>query len=127
MDPYDSSFKPPAPTLDVTVSNPHKPTVRAIPDKALIDSGAFKTVIPEKWVSRLGLLPLRTYSPRGYKIEEKKQEHYMYLVKVAFKQFSFDVEVLAVKRKNVLIGRDILNKLKLLLDGKNLQFEVTDP
>lgn len=123
---YDSSYNPPAPVLDVICSNPHDPTAGGISDKALIDSGAFKTVIPEEWVSRLGLLPVRTHSPRGYKIERKKQEHYCYIVEIAFEEYTFTLEVIAAKRENILVGRDILNDLKLILDGKNLNFEITD-
>lgn len=127
MDSYDSSIDPPAPILDVTVSNPHNPTVGTIEEKALIDSGAFKTVIPEECVCRLRLLPVRPFSPKGYKIQKKKQEHYSYIVKISFKGLTFVIEAIAVNRKNVLVGRDILNDLKLILDGKNLNFEITDP
>lgn len=37
------------------------------------------------------------------------------------------IEVIDVKRKDVLLGRDVLNKLKLLLDEKKLEFEILDP
>lgn len=127
MDSYDSSIDPPAPILDVTVSNPHNSTVGVIEEKALIDSGAFKTVIPEECVSRLRLVPVRPFSPEGYKIQKKKQEHYSYIVKISFKGLTFVIEALAVNRKSVLVGRDILNDLKLILDGKNLNFEIIDP
>lgn len=125
MDPYDSGYDPPAPILDVTCSNPFDSTVTSIDGKALIDSGAFKTVIPEDWVARLGLTPVRELETRGYK--DEAQKHLAYFVKIAFKEHHFNIEVLAVKRENILLGRDILNKLRLLLDGKSLNFEVTDP
>lgn len=127
MDPYASEYNPPAPIVDIIVSNPYNPTVSPVEDRGLIDSGAFKTVIPEEWVDRLGLLPVRTCSPQGYKIEEKKQEHKVYIARVTLKQYSFDVEVIAARREYGLIGRDILNQLRLILDGKSLSFDITDP
>lgn len=38
----------------------------------------------------------------------------------------FHVKVAILEKNDILIGRDILNQLKLLLDGKNLEFEVME-
>lgn len=122
---YDQTYLPPAPILEVTVSNPHKPEVEGIPKEAKIDSGADMTAIPEDFVDRLGILPAGETSMKGYKGGE--QTHRTYYVDVSFNGYSFYVQVVAVKRKNVLIGRNILNQLKLILDGKNLNFDILDP
>lgn len=126
MPEYDTTtYKPPAPILEVIVSNPHKPEVEGIPKEALIDSGAFMTAIPEDFVGELEIFPASEVSTKGYKEEE--QTHLTYFVDVSFNGYSFYTEVLAVKRKNVLLGRDILNQLKVILDGKNLNFDIVDP
>lgn len=123
---YDTSVVPPAPILKVNVSNPDNPTVSGISDaQALIDSGAFMSAIPNEWVNRLRLLPFGDQDTHGYK--EGLQKHLTYFVEVAFNGLSFCVEVLAVNRKNMLLGRDVLNRLKLMLDGKNLNFDILDP
>jgi predicted aspartyl protease len=122
---YDTSADPPAPILPIKLSNPYNPSIRAIDVKALIDSGAFMSVIPEDWVGQLGLLPIGDQDTHGYK--QGLQNHRTYLVQVSFENMSFGVEVMAVKRSNMLIGRDVLNTLKLVLDGKNLYFEILDP
>jgi len=126
MPKYDTTYLPPAPILEVTVSNPHKPEVEGIPKEALIDSGAFMTAVPEDFVDKLKILPARKIKGvKGYK--GKGQSHSTYFVDVSFNGYAFYTEVMAVKRKNVLIGRDILNQLKLILDGKNLNFDILDP
>lgn len=122
---YDPTYSPPAPILEVTVSNPHKPEVGRIPKDAKIDSGADMTAIPEDFVNALGLLPVREIPTKGYKKGEQK--HHTYFVCVTFDGYSFYTEVMAIERTNVLIGRDILNQLKLILDGKNLNFDILDP
>jgi len=126
MPEYDTSYEPPAPILTVVVSNPHISEVESIEEEALIDSGSFMTAIPEDFVGELEILPAGEVSTKGYK--EGEQTHRTYFVDVRFNGYAFPyTEVLAVKRKNVLIGRDILNQLKVILDGKNLNFDILDP
>lgn len=123
---YDQNYSPPAPILEVTVSNPHNPEVEGIPKEAKIDSGADMTAIPEDFVNALGLLPAGETSMKGYK--EGEQIHSTYYVDVSLNGYSFPyTKVVAIKRENVLLGRDILNQLKLILDGKNLNFDIMDP
>lgn len=127
MEKYSSSEVPPAPIVVVRVANPT--TKNGKEKEGKIDTGAFMTAIPETLVSELALVPAGEYETKGYKKEEKAegQKHCTYFVDIALKGYSFPyTEVLAVDRQNVLIGRDILNQLKLILDGKNLTFEITD-
>jgi predicted aspartyl protease len=126
MEKYDTSEKPPAPYVEVEVTNPQ--TGESVKERGKIDTGSFKTVIPESWIDKLHLIPASEEETRGYKEEIKKQKHYTYFVNISIKNRVFEyAEVLAVKRDSPLIGRDILNQVKLILDGKNLSFEVLDP
>jgi len=115
-----------APVLrEITIKNPHVSNKNADLE-ALIDSGASRTVIPENLIEKLQLVPVRLIDVEGYK--KGKQEHSTYFVDVEFKGYSFPLtEVIAVNRKNVLLGRDILNKTILVLDGKKLSYDITDP
>lgn len=127
MDKYTTYKKQPAAPIlrKITIKNPEVPK-KTDDLEALIDSGAFKTAIPENLIEKLQLVPVREIDVGGYK--EGKQKHWTYFVDVEFKGYSFPyTEVLAVKRKNVLLGRDILNQTILLLDGKKLCYDITDP
>lgn len=37
------------------------------------------------------------------------------------------IEVVAARRSDMLLGRDVLNHLKMVLDGKGLSFDLIDP
>ena len=128
MEKYSSSEEPPAPIVTVKIANPT--TGKSKENEGKIDTGSFMTAIPETWVSELALVPVSELETRGYKKEEKGegQKHSTYYVDIALKGYAFPyTEVLAVDRQNVLLGRDILNQLKLILDGKSLMFEIIDP
>lgn len=128
MEKYDLVEHPPAPYVTIKISNPITGDFKE--EKGKIDTGSFITAIPESWVSDLNLVPVSEQETKGYKEENDKkvQKHYTYFVDVTLKGLNFPyTEVLAVDRQNVLVGRDILNQLKLVLDGKNLSFKISDP
>ena len=119
---YDTTFVPPAAVLDATVTNPFIQDRPNVSGRAILDSGAFKSVIPKEWATRIGLLPITEVTARGYDGIEHKEP--ACIAEIAFNGHSFELEVIMVQRRSVLIGRDILNQLKLTLDGPNLQFEI---
>ena len=121
---YDTSFEIPALMLDVEVSNlesGEKITVRA-----KIDTGADLTDIPEMLQERLGLLPFSEELIRY--ADGRLKWKTTYLANFSLDGFDFEaVEVTSGNRNYALIGRNILNKLKLICDGKNLTFTIFDP
>lgn len=124
MERYDEKqFDPPAPIVMVKVSNPYAKVSKK--SKGKIDTGAFKTAIPEGWVEELGLIQAGETDVSGY--DGKIDRKWTYYANISFKECNFYTEVIPANRKNVLIGRDVLNQLKVLLDGKNLNLEITDP
>jgi hypothetical protein len=123
---YDAEqFKPPAPALKVKVSKPF--STFSVERKGKIDCGADKTVIPLFLVWRLELVPAREVTVCGFRNREGRKTPTFY-VDISIGELKFDfLEVISAPRENILIGRDILNSLKILLDGKNLSFEISDP
>jgi len=91
-----------------------------------IDSGADMTVIPESVVQELGLTPYSEMPVRGY--EGSSVLKPTYLVNIIIEEYEFELlEVIASKRKQMLIGRDILNELTVFLKGKERLFEIKYP
>jgi len=125
MDSYDVTFSTPAPVLQkVKISNEYRKK-ESEELKGLIDSGAFMTVIPFEYVNRLELIPNGIQKVRGY--DNKVSFENKYLVRISFKGFNFDKDVISTNRSTILIGRDVINELLVILDGKNLQFDIQDP
>lgn len=125
MIPYDLSEEPPLIAMKCKISNPVFQT-KSREANGKVDTGAAATNIPENWVNPLGLVPVRPVIGIDYKGVE--EQHWTYLANVSIDGFNFKkVEVTAVPRDNVLIGRDILNQLNVFLYGRDLQFDVSWP
>lgn len=109
----------PSPVALIEVSNPSNSTIRVEGIKAIVETGAGVTCIPESVIERLGPLNytvIRVRSPLdGKNIISKK----LHKVTIKFGEESHEVEVLSISRNYALIGRDILNQHKIILDAPN--------
>lgn len=97
------------------------------PLKGLVDSGGDGTAIPQRVIDNLRLIPVRERPVAGYKGKPSKE--LTFLVDISLDGFKFElIEVVSCgDEEEILIGRNLLNDLKVLLDGKNLNFEIIDP
>lgn len=124
MNEYDQEFDPPAPIISIKVANPNSRNFELL--RAQIDTGADISAIPGKLIGALELAPVRYISSSDYKGRESQE--LTYFVNISFQQHDFSyIEVISGEEENALLGRDVLNKLRLVLDGKALHFEITDP
>jgi len=121
---YASIEDPPVPIMKGEVSNP----ILNISEKgpAKLDTGSPVTVIPEEWVDRLKLMPKGTLPLLDFRGNEKRHRTYAAHVTLDSEKFEW-IEIVASRRANILVGRNVLNKRKLILDGKNLAFKIEDP
>jgi predicted aspartyl protease len=112
--------------IELDLMHPDPNDRRICNAKGKIDTGADMCVIPltlkEDWhLQKAGTIHTRDY--RGI-----EQETDTYRIRIVFKDLVNQlVEVIVARRQNVLIGRDILNKLKLHADGKEQVFSLSDP
>lgn len=125
MPSYDRSFNPPAPVAEVIILHPVIPARRSIlPGK--LDTGADLTVIPQQLVTQLRLTPKGRVWTRGY--DGAYSQRPIFYVRMQIEGFVLtSVRCIAIDRRDVLLGRNVLNRFLLILDGKKLFFELKDP
>lgn len=120
---YTRQIEPPAPFVHVSLRSPGAgDPVDDLP--AQIDTGADRTVIPGGLVDRLGLEPLDHMEVAG--LGGQTFEVAVYLVELTIRTLtSHKVVVIAhADKPYVLLGRDILNRYRLILDGPDLALEI---
>ena len=121
---YSFEYFPPAPSLKVKLTKPF--SNRSLELQAKLDTGADITVLPQHAIGELRLIPASRISISSFNGREVWR--YTYFVNLSFHNFEYRmVEVISAKRRDALLGRDVLNRLKAVLDGKNLSFSFLDP
>jgi len=91
-----------------------------------LDCGADVTVIPEQLVTQLGLTPRGHAWTRGFDGTYSRRP--VFYVRMRLEGFDLlSVRCLAADRITVLVGRNVLNRFLLVLDGKHLTFDLQDP
>jgi len=110
-----------APVCNVTVSFRNKTEI--VP--AILDSGSSRTVLPHRLTRALNLMQtsdktLVTYS------DGSEEERSIYIANIFFLGFDFPRHAVITRdfRDHILIGRDIMNRHKITLDGPPNQFYI---
>ena len=117
----DRLFSPAAPVIRATLRNPH--TGKSQSDVLmLIDSGSDVTLLPRSATEPLGFeLSGASYKLTGFdgttSLSEAVQAELVFLGKTYKGQF------LLIDQEVGILGRDILNHVRLLLDGPGLRWE----
>ncbi len=120
---YNQQMSPPAPFVHVSVCSPLG-GANGITVPAQIDTAADLSVIPGRLVEELQLVPLDSVAALGF------GGHLLtlptYLVELRVKEMDpVTVKALASHDEPyALLGRDLLNRFTILLDGPNLILEL---
>lgn len=122
---YDASYFPPIPVLSIRLYSPV--TDRFVgPFQALVDSGSDATLVPLTHLQAIGA----EESAPGWLIgiTGHRQPVSLYFVDDYFDKQAFPgIRVMADKTASeVILGRDVLNKLPLFLDGPQQQTALLD-
>jgi len=121
---YNKSERPPAPYIVVEIA-PARRRRKPIRRRAKLDSGASLTIIPEGLIRRWRIPPLRAVTLRAYNGSESIRFTYLVDIIIGTRRFQ-DVEVTAAPRRTILFGRNIMNKLRITLDGMQEEVEIHD-
>lgn len=116
--PYSTHYYPPMPAIEIALGAPGADFSMG-PFTAIIGTGADITVLPREYLVRLGAPVVASgylRSPWGerrsvkiYEVNVRVGEHNLYQVEVASEPGG----------REVLLGRNVLNRLNLQLDGPN--------
>jgi hypothetical protein len=118
---YVSSFKTPAPALDVEILHPI--TNLSATMLAKVDTAADQTIIPTSLVDILALEPVGLAVAQPVDSDTRVYITYLFDLIIAGRQF-VDFEAAAAPINYIILGRDVLNELFITLDGPQLQFEI---
>ncbi len=119
--PYDSSSEPPAPVVPVRIAAPGRPE-HGIAVPALVDSGADLTVVPVSVAAVADLTPIGRVNVEG--VAGTVARAAVYAAEIEINGVREIAEVIALGGQT-LLGRNLLNRWVLVLDGPRLRLEMT--
>jgi predicted aspartyl protease len=115
------AFQPPAPMVPVVLRAPAG--VDAVAVEAKLDTGADLCAVPERHVAELDLPPVRTVRAAGF--VGALHEAIVYRVDITLAGVELArVEALSTKRPYVILGRNVLQRLVLRVDGPREMLEI---
>ena len=113
---YSRYFLPAIPVLEIYLSLPTEAPI-AGPLTAVVDTGADGTLVPASVLARFKTAETDTAWIRGQWDEHRSALVYMLDVHIGSLRVPAVRVVSDDRGKEVILGRDVLNKLRLLLDG----------
>lgn len=119
---YNEDMEPPAPYCDILVSNPNLSRQVNLP--ALFDTGCDISIIPLDSANELGLEVKGTGALEGVTgdvTELSTFEVYLSVDRSAREK----LEVMGWHESFAILGRDVLNRYLITLDGPNLTLTIT--
>jgi predicted aspartyl protease len=125
MTPYNTTYDPPAPFVTIQISPFNQSDLRLSID-CLVDTGADITLIPQHVVTELKLAPEDALVVEGF--DGERQQLPLFAVDMVVENTHLaGLEVVAYATTHAILGRDILNRFRLLLDGPAQALELLGP
>jgi predicted aspartyl protease len=123
--PYSNAFFPSAPVVEIRLGAPGA-EVTFGPIEALVDTGADATLIPMSHLNQVSARKVDQANVRSYWRERRSVSIYSVALEVDGHRFSAMWAVGDELGSEVVLGRNVLNRLRLLLDGPAAMTEVLE-
>ena len=119
---YDTRHDPPAPIAQVTIANVMQRR-RHKKAPALLDTGSDITAIPRSLASEIQIYPIGQI--RLEDVQAQTQMVLTYAVQLTIADLIIPrLEVILTGLDYVILGRDVLNRLNMLLNGPEMVFDL---
>jgi predicted aspartyl protease len=114
--PYDTSYQPPFPVVRVAFYNSEE-GFRTAPEKALLDTGSDGSLVPVAYLRQIYAPALTDIRIRSHWGEWRSAQ--LFVVDLEFGNLRLpDVFVVGDEEGDeIILGRNVLNELRILLDG----------
>ena len=114
-----------APQASIKLYNPINSS-QSCQVNAIVDTGAVMSCVPESAIKKLDKsLAYSTIYVRD--ANGNIQERKTYKINILIADYEHNnIEVIAIPKEFALIGRDILNQHKVILDGPNQKWSISD-
>jgi hypothetical protein len=120
---YNRQFEPPAPFVHVALRHPETAEELAnVP--AQLDCAADRSVVPLRLVEELGLVPMGEVCVAGLGGAPTFLPAFVVLIEIR-QLYAVSAKIVAIPDEPyILLGRDVLNLYRLLLDGPQLTLQI---
>lgn len=122
---YNREYFPPIPVAEVTFITAAE-SLRAGPFEAVIDTGADGTIVPIDYLNGILASPTVEMTMRSQWGERRRV--LLYLVDVQIGEITLPgIEVVGDEQSDeIILGRDVLNRLQILLDGPSTSTAISE-
>jgi predicted aspartyl protease len=113
---YCQDYQPAFPALEIVLLNDDE-SLRSGPISALVDTGSDGTLVPISYLKDLQVVPLRDVTIRSHWGERRSVQLFVVDLEIAGSRLPGAFVVGDEQGNEIVLGRNLLNKLVLLMDG----------
>lgn len=122
---YNGLYNPPAPVIEVGVRGPGQDS-REVRVTALVDSGADATMLPIHVLRSVGARYVETRYVRGVTGTRQVADTFLAVIQIGQHTIPTSEAVAVIRGEEAILGRDVLNRLIVTLDGPALALEIAE-
>jgi predicted aspartyl protease len=121
--PYQTAYRPPFPALTILLTSDDG---RLGPFPALLDSGADATLVPTQMLEEAGAVESGWVTLRSHFGHRQRVQRYLISIQINGILLPGQYVIGDDTGNEIILGRDVLNRLPLFLDGPQQQTDLLD-